>query len=108
MSQVELQMNQVIWIMFIFVNIISLVSALLEFQFRTTYGLKAEYLQVQPEGLARVIKSYATWMLLTSTFIPVSLVVTVECAKIVQGYFIANDIEMTHIDYDKDGMPVHY
>ncbi len=39
-------------------------------------------------------KSFFTYFLLMNTFIPISLVVSIELIKIIQGYFFMKDTEM--------------
>ena len=44
--------------------------------------------------LQTAVISCFTYFLLNSSFIPVSLIVTIEIVKVIQSYFIANDAEM--------------
>lgn len=37
---------------------------------------------------------YFTWMLIFTNFVPISLLVTLEVVKFIQGIFISNDQEM--------------
>jgi magnesium-transporting ATPase (P-type) len=40
------------------------------------------------------VKSFFTFYMLSSTFIPISLYVTIELVKLWQAYFISEDVEM--------------
>lgn len=39
---------------------------------------------------------------LNSTFIPISLLVAIECSKVIQAYFIISDIELITLEYDEE------
>jgi magnesium-transporting ATPase (P-type) len=63
-------------------------------------GNQADYLELEfskkssGEDFVDVVKSFFTYYLVCSTFIPVSLYVTFEMTKIFQMYFITNDAEI--------------
>ena len=44
--------------------------------------------------------NFGTWFLIFMNFVPISLMVTLECVKFVQAYFIANDYMI--YDAEKD------
>lgn len=46
------------------------------------------------EDIVDAVKSFFTYYLVCSTFIPVSLYVTFEMTKLIQMYFITNDVEI--------------
>lgn len=50
----------------------------------------------QPEQNSTIdsVLSYFTYMLLLNTMIPISLIITLEIVKVIQGYFINFDVEM--------------
>ena len=45
--------------------------------------------------------SYFTYILLLNTMIPISLIITLEIVKVIQGYFIAVDCELYSVLRDK-------
>lgn len=44
---------------------------------------------------------FFSYFLLLNTFIPISLIVSLEFVKVVQGYFMEKDIEMYTAENDK-------
>lgn len=56
--------------------------------------------KLSDSGFLNAILSFFSNMILFGTFIPVSLIVTVEVSKAIQGWYISNDIEMMQIEYE--------
>ena len=108
MSNVEKQMNVLVVGMFVFVNFISMLAAGLCISWnKSVSGVEAHYLALDEsltDEAGEFFIRFLSYMLLNGTFIPISLLVTVEVVKIVQGWFIGWDIEMVHVEYeDVDG-----
>lgn len=51
-------------------------------------------------ALYQFIVTFLSNICLNSTFIPISLLVAIECSKVVQAYFIISDIELITLEYD--------
>lgn len=49
---------------------------------------------------AQFFIAFGTWMLIFSSFVPISMVVTLEMVKLFQGYFISWDLGLYHEDTD--------
>lgn len=108
MSNVEKEMNTIILGMFTFTVAASIIT--------NTFGLlwqdspsgskKANYIPARFDtGRHWALQFFfdvISFIMLCSTFIPISLMVTIEVAKAIQGWFISNDIEMVHIEYEQD------
>lgn len=108
MSSLERRMNWVVVAMFIISISCSLMVAFSAQRFNSSElgGKNATYLDSPDTEWFQLIQDFTTSMILGSTFIPISVIVTIEVAKIFQAMMILNDIEMVHIDYDEDGHPI--
>jgi len=94
-SSVETLMNKSLVIIFIVQAILCIISAILN----TTYYKKNlkeinEIYQIKEKkiGIEGVI-SYFTYLLLLNTMIPISLIITLEIVKLIQGLFMSVDVE---------------
>eukprot|EP00002_Diphylleia_rotans_P038240 TRINITY_DN867_c0_g1_i12.p1 TRINITY_DN867_c0_g1~~TRINITY_DN867_c0_g1_i12.p1 ORF type:complete len:1187 (+),score=232.09 TRINITY_DN867_c0_g1_i12:63-3623(+) len=52
------------------------------------------YLQLENTNFDYIIRSFFTFLILFNSMIPISLYVTMEMVKVIQGYFINNDRQM--------------
>ena len=94
-SSVESLMNKSLVIIFIVQAILCLISAILNVTYykknlkeiNVIIRIKEEKLGV--EG----VLSYFTYLLLLNTMIPISLIITLEIVKLIQGLFMSVDIE---------------
>lgn len=99
-------MNKNVSCMFVFVLGACIVLSLCSFLWNKydAGGENAWYLyydkNLSDSGFFNAVISFFSNMILFGTFIPVSLIVTVEVSKAIQGWFISNDIEMTKIEYE--------
>ncbi|KRW99063.1 P-type ATPase, cytoplasmic domain N [Pseudocohnilembus persalinus] len=109
-SKVEREMNQyIIWI-FISQIIVCFITAIIA---TSWYGTKLEegdlsYLDINESKSenkigAQLFIKWGTWILIFTNFVPISLLVTVEMVKFVQGIFISQDQYCTS---NKDGMQI--
>jgi phospholipid-transporting ATPase len=94
-SSVESLMNKSLVIIFIVQAILCLISAILNVSYykKNLKEINEEY-QIREEkiGVEGVI-SYFTYLLLLNTMIPISLIITLEIVKLIQGLFMSVDIE---------------
>lgn len=96
-------MNKTVVTLFFFLILVSILLAAASYTWNLKYGDAAIYLylkdtedanQESNKSYAYGIKSFFSYFALCSNFIPVSLLVTVEIAKLWQAYFIQYDTEM--------------
>ena len=94
-SSVESLMNKSLVIIFIVQAILCLISAILNVSYykKNLKEINEEY-QIREEkiGVEGVI-SYFTYLLLLNTMIPISLIITLEIVKLIQGLFMSVDVE---------------
>ena len=94
-SSVESLMNKSLVIIFIVQAILCLISAILN----VTYYKKNlkeinDIIRIKEEKLGvEGVLSYFTYLLLLNTMIPISLIITLEIVKLIQGLFMSVDIE---------------
>ncbi len=97
MGDIEKKLNWVVLLLFIFLVIIVIITAGIGGYLQTSFGAGQWYmgpvLRAEP-GWRRGLRSLGTFLILFSTFIPVSLFVTLEFVRLVQGIFIAADPRM--------------
>lgn len=51
--------------------------------------------------------NFLSGFLINSTFVPISLIVTLEVVKVVQAYFISWDFEMVRVEFDEGDLQVN-
>lgn len=91
-SNIEKKVNNVILLIFAFEVLCSLGSAIYGY-----FGCQSEYnfgtmLTGGPINCAQQMGiAFAAYFILYSTFIPISLIVSIEFVKIFQGYFMSTD-----------------
>lgn len=51
--------------------------------------------------------NFLSGFLINSTFVPISLIVTLEVVKVVQSYFIVWDFEMVRVEFDEGDLQVN-
>mmetsp|Transcript_6858 Transcript_6858/g.12466 ORF Transcript_6858/g.12466 Transcript_6858/m.12466 type:complete len:1068 (+) Transcript_6858:375-3578(+) len=95
-SGLELNMNREIFVIFVLQLILCAFCALM-----STLWLKEnqndnnQYLEMQDVYLGSYFFfQFFTWLLMFTNFVPISLIVTLEVVKFLQGYFIAADLKM--------------
>lgn len=94
-SAIEQKVNNVILLIFVFEVLCSLGSAIYGY-----FGCQSNYnfgtmLLGEPINCGRQMGiAFAAYFILFSTFIPISLIVSIEFVKIFQGYFMSVDKEM--------------
>lgn len=99
-------MNRTVTCMFVFVLVACLILALSSFAWNQmeSGGKNAYYLfhdvNLSDKGFVNAVIVFFSNLILFGTFIPVSLLVTVEVSKTIQGWYISSDIEMAQIEYE--------
>ena len=94
-SSVESLMNKSLVIIFIVQAILCLISAILNVSYYKK-NLKEinDIITIKEEKLGvEGVLSYFTYLLLLNTMIPISLIITLEIVKLIQGLFMSVDIE---------------
>lgn len=93
MGDIEKKLNWVVLLLFIFLMIIVIVSSGISGFLQSRFGGGQWYMSIlsQELGLSAGFRGLGTFLILFSTFIPVSLFVTLEFVRLVQGVFISAD-----------------
>ena len=95
-SSVESLMNKSLVIIFIVQAILCLISAILNVTYykKNLKEINDEVVELKEEKLGvEGLLSYFTYLLLLNTMIPISLIITLEIVKLIQGLFMSVDIE---------------
>ena len=94
-SRVESLMSKFIIVILIIQIFLCLISAILNYIFYIDFVQYAKYL---PKSIINPsidsVLSYFTYTLLLNTMIPISLIISLEVIKFLQGYFFSVDVEM--------------
>lgn len=94
-SNIEKKVNRFILIILCLEIICCLVSAgYCYYGCTQTYAFEQLVLTGQPSCLSLAGISFGSYFILYSTFIPISLIVSLEFVKVFQGYFMSKDEEM--------------
>ena len=99
-SKLEKAMNKQIIIVFIFQLIFCLFSSLYGALWYTQHSNEVSYLMIDRNQsvdnsfLYNLIVRYGNWLIIFQNFVPISLMVTLEMVKFIQGIFISNDVKM--------------
>jgi len=93
-SHLESFVNKLIGIIFIFQILLSLTTAILTGFWVFQQSKFQSYLQIVKDALYLGFISFWTYLLLLNTLIPISLIVTLEIVKSIQGYLINCDYRM--------------
>ena len=57
---------------------------------------------ITTEPLLAIMIGFASSLVLTSTMIPISMIITLEMVKIIQSYFISSDIDLHSVQKDRN------
>lgn len=94
-SRVENLMNKLLVTILIMQTIFCIICAMLNSHFYKSYlygNVFVDYLDYNL--LVDSVFKYFTYLLLLNTMIPISLIITLEIVKLIQGFFISFDTEM--------------
>lgn len=93
-SKVERRLNKLIFGILIFECICCAVSAVLNFLNCRSNPAFVDFLSNDYSCSTKAGISFASYFILYNTFIPISLIVSLEVCKLFQGYFMETDHEM--------------
>lgn len=104
-SGLEVKMNREIVVIFILQLAVCALCALYSTLWLKEYqNDNKQYLEMQEVLIGRYfVLQFFTWMLMFSNFVPISLIVTLEMVKFMQGLFISQDLKMY---YEHKDLPV--
>jgi magnesium-transporting ATPase (P-type) len=94
-SRVETLMSKLLIFIFLLQFVFCVICAIFNSAYYSNYVVLAKYLP--PAIYNKTVDSalsYFTYMLLLNTMIPISLIISLEIAKLIQGYFISVDYRM--------------
>lgn len=103
-STLERAMNKQIIIVFVFQLIFCLFSSLYGAIWYTLHFKELHYLEINPNQAVdnyfwyNLTIRYGSWIIIFQNFVPISLIVTLEMVKFIQGIFISNDLKMKSIE----------
>lgn len=97
MGPIEVKLNWIVGILFIFLALVVIVSAVVS---GTLQGVKSDGQWYMGEkrlvtGVKTTFIGLGTFLVLFSTWIPISLFVTLEFVRVIQAAFMQNDIHLT-------------
>lgn len=93
-SQVEGLMSTLIFYILALQFILCVSSSLLNYIFAVEIVNELSYIPLQPSPGLEAFLSYFRYLLLLNTMVPISLIISLEIIKFLQGYFISVDVEM--------------
>lgn len=99
-SKIERGMNKQIAIVFVFQLIFCLFSSFYGAIWYSNHHQELSYLHIDPNQSVdnsfsyNLIVRYGNWLIIFQNFVPISLMVTVEMVKFIQGIFISKDMKM--------------
>ncbi len=100
-SHLEHTVNKLIGLIFFFMIILSVTTAVLNGFWMLKYSKTHAYLNIVKSVFYKAFISFWTYLLLLNTLIPISLIVTLEMVKSIQGYLINSDYGMYSPDKEK-------
>ncbi|KAL4496106.1 hypothetical protein ABPG72_015528 [Tetrahymena utriculariae] len=107
-SNIESHTNKLILAILIFQLIISICSAVGNSIWNHQKGFKYWYIPKPSNTDFESFLTFLTYIVLNNTMIPISLIVSLEIVKLVQGYLIASDEELVQKEDGKTKLPKVY
>jgi phospholipid-transporting ATPase len=93
-SRVEVLMSRLlVWILILQV-ILCIICAVFNNVYLNSYVIDNVYIGTDSNPIIESVIAYFTYTLLLNTMIPISLIITLEIVKVIQGFFMTYDIEM--------------
>lgn len=113
-SKLEKETNKIVVRLLILHSLVSILLSWQSYRWDSTEGDGQYYLYKHndPEAApsrnlsADFALNFLSGFLINSTFVPISLIVTLELVKVVQGAFISWDFEMVSVDFDEGDLQV--
>jgi magnesium-transporting ATPase (P-type) len=100
-SNIERITNKLIVLILLFQILVSAVSAIGNSVWDYLYGKDHEYIYFPYDHNLDGFLTFLTYIVLNNTMIPISLIVSLEIVKAVQGYLIQEDKEMYCVEKKK-------
>ena len=95
MSQVEVTMNRLLILIFFLQIFLCIICAIINKKYnKNNYEFLQEFIFPSAKVKNESFLSFFTYLLLLNTMIPISLIVTLEIIKVIQGFFINYDVEL--------------
>ena len=102
-SKLEKKMNKSVIFIFLFQICLSLVSSIInlyqsqnKFLFINKFIYDTKQNSDYYSEILQFIKTFGTWIVIMTNFVPISLLTTFPFSKLCYGYFISKDIDMTN------------
>ena len=102
-SKLEKRMNKSVIFIFIFQLCLSFISSIINlFQNQNNILFMDKFIYDSKQNLdyyteiINFIKTFGTWIVIMTNFVPISLLTTFPFSKLCYGYFISKDIDMTN------------
>ena len=94
-SLIEKRMNNYLIYVFFFLMICCLICSILHNEgYKNNKNFYVNFIQLQRAPLTESFITFFTYFLLLNTMIPISLIVTIEIIKMIQGFFIEWDTKL--------------
>jgi P-type E1-E2 ATPase len=87
-------MSRLIQFILLLQFLLCIVAAILNYIYAVNIMQRSEYLGVFDNLGLYAFLSYFTYMLLLNTMVPISLIISLDIIKFLQGYFLSVDVEM--------------
>lgn len=103
-SYVERTTNKLLIALVAFILTLCLITAVLSVYWRADVGSRIPYLMMPndiSDDFKMGAKNFLTLFVLFNTFVPISLYVTIEFIKLLQSYFLANDLDLYDAETDQ-------
>lgn len=97
LGHIERMMNRVVIGMFSSLLAVTIIAAIIGGVLQTTFGEGQWFMSDelrQESGISHGLRSIGTFMILFHSFVPVSLFVTLEFVRVLQGVFLSADLKM--------------
>lgn len=113
-SKLEKETNKIVVRLLILHSLVSILLSWQSYRWDSTEGDGQYYLYKHndPEAApsrnlsADFLLNFLSGFLINSTFVPISLIVTLELVKVAQGAFISWDFEMVNVEFDEGDLQV--
>jgi phospholipid-translocating P-type ATPase (flippase) len=104
-SRVEQHMNFEIILVFLLLAAICFFAAIWSGVWISETGVRQWQIDENTNAGAQAVINFFSFLLVMQTLVPISLYVTLEVVKVVQTWFIAQDLDMYHAETDRPAQP---
>ena len=103
-SKLEKKMNKLVIVIFVFQLCLSMISSIINiFQDKDKFLFINKFIYDSRNNkedaykeIFKFLKTFGTWIVMMTNFVPISLLTTFPFSKLCYGYFISKDIDMTN------------